>query len=298
MRYLKTSEAAALLNVSPNTLRAWERRFGYPKPQRSPGKHRLYTHGEIAALRDALQEGLSISSAVSRAREGLSADSDTLIGALSSFDRDRADSAMEAALALRSLDRSVDEILLPSLEDLHHRHGLDSARWAFAARWAEEWLRRAQRLTPPPVRNVTLLIGDASRDEMDPDAPAIRALELLCARAGVRLLCLSVRGIAGLNDALAVYEPDAVIVAGGHARDDEVARWAYAVRSAAGALPVGLYRREVLRPLRSRTTGAAHLSPSPTEAQAQILELVETEQRRPAKPTSPTRLVPRAHRAG
>ena len=99
MRFLKTSEAAALLNVSPNTLRAWERRFGYPKPQRSPGKHRLYTHGEVAALRDALQEGLSISSAVSRAREGLSADTDTLVGALASFDRDRADSAMEAALA-------------------------------------------------------------------------------------------------------------------------------------------------------------------------------------------------------
>ena len=63
MRYLKTSEAATLLNVSPNTLRAWERRFGFPKPQRSPGRHRLYTHGEVAALRDALQEGLSISSA-------------------------------------------------------------------------------------------------------------------------------------------------------------------------------------------------------------------------------------------
>ena len=52
MRYLKTSEAAALLNVSPNTLRAWERRFGFPKPQRSPGKHRLFTHGEVAALRE------------------------------------------------------------------------------------------------------------------------------------------------------------------------------------------------------------------------------------------------------
>ena len=34
----------------------------------------MYTHGEVAALRDALQEGLSISSAVSRAREALSAD--------------------------------------------------------------------------------------------------------------------------------------------------------------------------------------------------------------------------------
>src|SRR5437868_3554897 len=118
MRTLKTSEAATLLNVSPNTLRAWERRFGFPKPQRSPGRHRLYTHGEVAALRDALQEGLSISSAVSRAREGLAADTSSLLGALVSFEKDRADSAIEAALALRSVDRSVLEVLLPSLDEI------------------------------------------------------------------------------------------------------------------------------------------------------------------------------------
>src|ERR671937_955478 len=128
MRYLKTSEAAALLNVSPNTLRAWERRFDFPKPQRSPGKHRLFTYGEVASLKDALQEGLSISSAVSRAREGLTADADSLISALSSFDRVRADAAMEAALALRSLERSVEEILLPSIDEVHRRYGNESAR--------------------------------------------------------------------------------------------------------------------------------------------------------------------------
>src|ERR1700704_1306588 len=97
VRTLKTSEAAAVLNVSPNTLRAWERRFGYPKPQRPAGRHRLYTHGEVAALRDALQQGLSISSAVSRAREALSSDTHTLVGALGSFQLDRADAAMGSA---------------------------------------------------------------------------------------------------------------------------------------------------------------------------------------------------------
>jgi DNA-binding transcriptional MerR regulator len=305
VRYLKTSEAAALLNVSPNTLRAWERRFGYPKPQRSPGKHRLYTHGEIAALRDALHEGLSISSAVSRAREGLSADADSLMGALSSFDRERADAAMEAALALRSLERSVEEVLLPSLDELSRKSGLDSAVWALAARWGSDWLRRAQRLAPPPVRQVAFLIGDASRDELDPDTPAIRALELLCARAGARLLCLSVQGVSGIGDALAVARPDAVVLAGGHARDDEVARWAYGVRSAVGALPVTLYRREVLRPLRGRTTGARLLSPSPTAALSELMEIVEggrlvpLEHDRPkTKPKLPTQLVSRERSAG
>ena len=170
MRTLKTSEAAALLNVSPNTLRAWERRFGYPKPQRSKGQHRLYTHGEVAALKDALQQGLSISSAVSRAREALSTDTATLVGALGSYELERADAAMESALALRSVERSVEEVLLPSLAELGNRHGYDSAPWALSARWADSWLRRAQRLAPPPVRNTAILVGDATSGELDPDA--------------------------------------------------------------------------------------------------------------------------------
>ena len=65
-RPLKTTEAATLLNVSPSTLRAWEQRFGFPQPQRSPGGNRYYTDGEVAALRAALEGGLSISSAVAR----------------------------------------------------------------------------------------------------------------------------------------------------------------------------------------------------------------------------------------
>src|SRR5882757_2125046 len=150
VRTLKTSEAAAVLNVSPNTLRAWERRFGYPKPQRTAGQHRLYTHGEVAALQ--------------------------------SFELDRADGAMEAALALRSVERSVEEVLLPSVNELGERHGFDSAPWAFAARWAADWLQRAQRLAPPPMRPAAVLIGDATRDDLDPDALALRALQLFSVR--------------------------------------------------------------------------------------------------------------------
>jgi DNA-binding transcriptional MerR regulator len=277
MRYLKTSEAAALLNVSPNTLRAWERRFGFPKPQRSPGKHRLFTHGEVAALRDALQEGLSISSAVSRAREGLSADSNSLVGALVSYESERADVAIEAALALRSVERSVEEVLLPSLDEVIRRHSVDSAAWAFAAHWAASWLRRAQRLAPPPVRPVSVLLGDASRDELDPDVPHIRAFELFCVRAGIQVLSLSARGVAGIGDAISVHQPNLIVIAGGYLEDDTVARWAYAARLAAGALPVAVYRRGAQR-VRMRTTGTSVLPSGAADAQRQLLELVEADQ--------------------
>jgi DNA-binding transcriptional MerR regulator len=277
MRYLKTSEAAALLNVSPNTLRAWERRFDFPKPQRSPGKHRLFTHGEVAALRDALQEGLSISSAVSRAREGLAADANSLIGALVSYERERADTAIEAALALRSVERSVEEVLLPTLDEIARRYGVDSAGWAFAAHWGGAWLRRALHLAPPPVRPMSILIGDASRDELDRDSPYIRALELFCARAGINVLSLSARGVAGIGDAVAIHRPDLVVLAGSHLDDDTVARWAYAVRLAAGALPIAVYRRGADR-IRVRTTGARNLPAGARAAQRRILELVEGDQ--------------------
>ena len=276
MRYLKTSEAAALLNVSPNTLRAWERRFGFPKPQRSPGKHRLFTHGEIAALRDALQEGLSISSAVSRAREGLAADANSLIGALVSYERERADSAIEAALALRSVERSVEEVLLPTLDEILKRYGTESAAWAFAAHWAADWLRRATRLSPPPVRPISIVFGDATRDELDPDAPYLRALELFCVRAGIDVLSLSARGVAGIGDAVAVHRPNLVVVAGSHLDDDAVARWAYAIRLASGAVPVAVYRRGSER-VRVRTTGTRNLPAGAATAGRRILELVETE---------------------
>jgi len=168
MRYLKTSEAAALLNVSPNTLRAWERRFGFPKPQRSPGKHRLFTHGEVAALRDALQEGLSISSAISRAREGLAADANSLVGALVSYERERADAAIEAALALRSVERSVEEVLLPTLDEIARRYSVDSAAWAFAAHWAGDWLRRATRLTTGTASHPSAISWRSSRAARPP----------------------------------------------------------------------------------------------------------------------------------
>jgi DNA-binding transcriptional MerR regulator len=295
MRFLKTSEAAALLNVSPNTLRAWERRFGYPKPQRSPGRHRLYTYGEIASLRDALHEGLSISSAVSRAREGLTADTHSLVGALTSFEHERADMAMEAALALRSMERAVQEVLLPSLDEVGKRQGLDSAPWAFAAQWGSSWLLRAQRLTAPPTRPLSIVIGDACRDDLDPDAAYTRAFELFCVRAGARVLSLSARGVQGMGEAFAQREPSVVVIAGNHLPDDDVARWAYNVRLAAGPLPIALFRRGYHTP-RVRTTGAQVLPPGALAAQQRLFEMVDEARSTPVIREAPPVAMPEVFR--
>ena len=53
--------------IKPDTLRAWERRYGLPQPQRTSGGHRLYSQHDIDMLKWLLarqEEGLSISRAV------------------------------------------------------------------------------------------------------------------------------------------------------------------------------------------------------------------------------------------
>jgi DNA-binding transcriptional MerR regulator len=259
--------------VSPNTLRVWERRFGYPKPRRSAGKQRVYTYAEITALRDALAEGLSISSAVSVARDTHGADAYALLRALCSFRGGEADRAMEASLALRSVARSIEEVLLPAVETIRRRQGERSAAFAFAGAWSEDWLHRARRLVPALAPRGRALIGDASAPPLDPARTYLLALEVCCARSGIEVLTLPIRAAGRLREAVAAVEPDAVVIAGSDALNDEVARWAYQVRMVADEIPFLLYQREI----GSSTpyARARALSNSPVAAHSELLELIE-----------------------
>jgi MerR family transcriptional regulator, light-induced transcriptional regulator len=67
--------------LSADTLRAWERRYGVPTPQRTPGGHRLYSGHDIALIKWLIarqNEGLSISRAVEMWREQAASGKDPL----------------------------------------------------------------------------------------------------------------------------------------------------------------------------------------------------------------------------
>ena len=142
MSAIRTNAAAAMLGVSPNTLRSWEQRFGYPSPRRTEGGHRQFELAEIEALRQAFAETQNISSAVSIARErgsGL-ASPGQMRDALAALEHERADRLLEESLAVRSLERTVESLLLGAVASL----GEDSA--------AEEGYRRSTvspGATPP-----------------------------------------------------------------------------------------------------------------------------------------------------
>lgn len=157
MGVIRTNAAAAMLGVSSNTLRSWERRFAYPTPRRTAGGHRQYDLSEIESLRAALEETHNISSAVAVARERGAGppSSSRLRSALGRYDEVEVDRLLEESLALRSLERTVEEVLLPTLEELSLSGPADHPplpEYVFAARWATGWLSAARRVAPPATR--------------------------------------------------------------------------------------------------------------------------------------------------
>lgn len=68
-------QAANLSGVSTASLRAWEARYGFPRPRRLPGGHRRYPPEEIELIRRVARyhaEGLNVPAAVARVLEGAS----------------------------------------------------------------------------------------------------------------------------------------------------------------------------------------------------------------------------------
>ena len=265
MTGMRTHAAAAMLGVSPSTLRSWERRHGYPRPRRTPGNHRLYELNELEALRDALNETGSISSAIDMARRrGRAVGSAArLLAAFDRFDEAAADREMEESISVRSVERAVDELMLPALEAAAERPGR-AAELEYACRWATGWLHRARGLAPVAWRAEGVLLLEA-----DPgphlDSVHTQALDLALRRLGLRSLVLSAE-IASerIGPATAALRPGAVVVCGSAGED--VRRLALqGVMRAPGSGRAYAFHGEARR-------GVHQLDPSPVGAAAELLQ--------------------------
>ncbi|HEV3069850.1 MAG TPA: MerR family transcriptional regulator [Solirubrobacteraceae bacterium] len=249
MSVIRTNAAAAMLGVSPNTLRSWERRFSYPSPRRSEGGHRQFELAEIEALRQAFAETHNISSAISIARErgaGLGS-LGGLREALEAFDHERCDRLLEESLAVRSVERTVQATLLPAVqslrgEDAEPHNPSPSPEYCFAWRYASGWLAATQRVAPAATSEQGVVIFDASRP-LDVDALYVQALELFLRRTGLRVLTLPVElQAARLSGALRALHPQAVVLGGAGASLDALGRLVYAVRQSRAGVQVLDYR--------------------------------------------------------
>jgi methanogenic corrinoid protein MtbC1 len=139
--YIRIGELSRRVGVSPELLRAWERRYGLLDPGRSPGRFRLYSDEDVArvrAMKDHLGRGLSAAEAARLAREesldapgaseGVVSDAvlestvAELRRALDSFDETTSHAVFDHALAAFGLETVLRDVVLPVLSDV-------GARW-------------------------------------------------------------------------------------------------------------------------------------------------------------------------
>ncbi len=176
--------------LGADTLRAWERRYGLPKPQRTAGGHRLYSQRDIYVIKWLLarqMEGLSISRAVERWNELAASGEDPLVevrlpsaavpsGMLTNlesgreewlascfaFDEARAERLLSQAFALYPPETVVTDIVLRGMQEVGDRwqHGRATVQQEhFASGLAMRRLDALLAAAPPPVQSGTIVLA-------------------------------------------------------------------------------------------------------------------------------------------
>jgi methanogenic corrinoid protein MtbC1 len=126
--------------VAPETLRAWERRYGVLSPARTPGGYRVYgTEDELRArrMRELIESGWAAGEAAhavtasgwpagegadaSHALPTLGGPASELLPSLLSFDCAAAQAAFDRVFAARSMDAALRDVVLPALCEVGER---------------------------------------------------------------------------------------------------------------------------------------------------------------------------------
>jgi len=139
---LRIGELSKRSGVSPELLRAWERRYGLLRPVRSAGGLRLYTPADVErvrVMRRHLDDGLAAAEAAALAlRAGIGDEAvptalrpeavrDDLADALDWYDEPRAQAILDRLLAVATVDTLLSEVVLPYLHELGERWGRGDA---------------------------------------------------------------------------------------------------------------------------------------------------------------------------
>jgi DNA-binding transcriptional MerR regulator/methylmalonyl-CoA mutase cobalamin-binding subunit len=134
---LRIGELSRRTGVRADTLRAWERRYGLLRPQRTDGGFRLYGREDerrVQAMKALIESGVSAAEAAKLAPEASPVpaaaepgrvppelEAGRLRAALERFDEAGAHSILDAALTRLTLDAVADRLILPAMREIGER---------------------------------------------------------------------------------------------------------------------------------------------------------------------------------
>jgi DNA-binding transcriptional MerR regulator len=219
---LRIGEFARRMGVSPELLRAWERRYGLLEPIRSEGGFRLYTTDDaerVARMRQGIDDGLSAAEAARRARvlarpaAGLLDDAGLrLLDAVRAYDEAAVHAVLDEALAGFALEAVLGELILPALRtigDEWERGELEVGQEHFATNVLRERLLGLARLWGRGGGPLAILAcAPGERHDI-----GLIAFGLLLRSHGWRILLLGAdTPLTTLERAVASTEPRLVVV--------------------------------------------------------------------------------------
>ncbi|HEU5102472.1 MAG TPA: B12-binding domain-containing protein [Roseiflexaceae bacterium] len=178
-----TKAVARETGVPADTFRAWERRYGVPRPQRTAGGHRLYSERDIATirwLRDRTDEGVNISHAIMLLTNTLdSAEAmpkgndearafgqltDEVVQALTMFNTQRADQILSEAFSIYPLEQVLLELVQPAMVEIGerwHRSEINVAVEHFATQFVRRKLASLLSTFEGGAHRATIVVGCA-----------------------------------------------------------------------------------------------------------------------------------------
>jgi methanogenic corrinoid protein MtbC1 len=282
---LRLGQLVALTGLSPQLIRVWERRYGFPSGSRTEGGHRRYSAEQADQLRRAVvmvRSGFRPRDAINRVlaervtsvKEAYPVGPDRLMSLLLAADAQRSLGHLRTAWLAFGLDAAIEDHLFPAMRWIGDEWAAGRASVAqehAATGIARSWLGAVRAEMPMRRLTPSVLIAAPEGEEHD---LGIFALELLLELRGVSALALG--GNVPTTDLLHEVNrrrPHAVVLGIARSRLRRVAATVEsglhgAARTADREQPVLLYLGgrgaqsplpEGIRPLPERITDAADL---------------------------------------
>lgn len=227
--------------IKPHTLRAWERRYGLPQPERTSGGHRLYSQHDIEIIKWLMarqDEGLSISRAVdlwftledegedplatyhaeeqpifSEAGITLTKVRDQWISKCLDFDEAGAESVLVQAFALYPIKTVCLEVLLAGaahIGELWHQNKVTVQQEHFVSALVSKRLNALLAALPGPNRSGRILLA-APPNEVH-DIPLL-LLTVLLRYSGFKVVHLGANvPVVDLESTVDFIKPDLVVL--------------------------------------------------------------------------------------
>ena len=221
-----------MTGINVHTLRAWERRYGVPRPSRTAGTHRLYDAGDIAVIRrvqeltlSGLTPGRACAYVIAEGSEGppaVEADPSpkpdsgcelctALVRAFTELNENRAGRILGEVTQLLGPEAALTDVLLPALAELGSSWEEGRASVAaehFASGMIRSWLVALPDSSAKRDLRMVVLVGAAPNDPHE--IPPL-VLTMLLRRRGWHVVFLGAgMPFEDLSDAIVRKRPQLV----------------------------------------------------------------------------------------